>query len=153
MELVCYWREHYERVVLDLPGAGMMGSDLIPLCDELLLVTTNELLALHATRRTVEWLRQSGVHSDKLKLLVTRYTPATGLKRDDVERALQVAPYALLSNDYEAVQRGVLEGRPVSPASHFGRSVHALREQLLGTDKPAKKRGSLFGLLSRPGAA
>ena len=153
MELICYWREHYERVILDLPGAGMMGSDLIPLCDELLLVTTNELLALHATRRTVEWLRQSGVHPDKLKLLVTRYTPATGLKRDDVERALQMAPYALLSNDYEAVQRGVLEGKPVSSGSHFGRSVHALREQLLGTDKPAKKRGNLFGLLSRPDAS
>ena len=146
MELICYWREHYERVVLDLPAPGAAGSDLIPLCDELLLVTTNELAALHATRRAIEWLDQNGVVSAKIKLLVTRYTPATGLKRDDVERALRLAPYALLSNDYEAVQKGVLEGKPVPPGSHYGRSIREVGAQLLGQTKDPKKRG-LFGLL------
>ena len=147
MELICYWREHYERVVLDLPGVAAMGSDFIPLCDELLLITTNELSALHATRRAIEWLEQSGVDSEKTKLVVTRYTPATGLKRDDVERALKVAPYALLSNDYDAVQHSVLEGKPVSPASHYGRSVHDLGQRLLGIEAAGKKRGGFFGLL------
>lgn len=151
MELICYWREHYERILLDLPGVGVPGSDFIPLCDELLLVTTNELAALHATRRAIEWLEQGGFASERIRLLVTRYTPATGLKREDVERALKVAPYAVLSNDYEAVQKGVLEGRPVAPGSHYGRSVHDLGQHLLGRDKAQKRRGSFFGLL--PGSA
>lgn len=145
MELICFWREHYQRIVLDLPG---VASDFIPLCDELLLVTTNELAALHATRRAVEWLEHSGVESEKIKLVVTRYTPATGLKREDVERALKLAPYALLMNDYEAVQRGVLEGRPVATGSHYGRSIHELSERLLGMERGQKKRASFFGLLS-----
>jgi pilus assembly protein CpaE len=151
MELICYWREHYERIVLDLPGVLGAAADFLPLCDELLLVTTNELAALHATRRSVECLEQGGIERTKLKLLVTRYTPSTGLKREDVETALKLAPYALLSNDYEAVQRGVLEGEPVPPGSHFGRSVRELGERLLGAGKTAKKRGSLFGLLSSHG--
>ena len=146
MELICYWREHYERVLVDLPGASAAGADIIPLCDELLLVTTNELAALHATRRVLEWLEQNGVAAEKMRLLVTRYTPATGLKCEDVERALKLAPYAVLSNDYEAVQRGVLEGKPVPEHSHYGRSVHELGQRLLGLGKPQKKRGSLFGL-------
>lgn len=145
MELICYWREHYERIVLDLPAVGGAGSDLIPLCDELLLVTTNELAALHATRRAIEWLDQNGAGSAKIKLLVTRYTAATGLKRDDVERALRLAPYALLSNDYEAIQKGVLEGKPVPPGSHYGRSIQEVGTQLLGQTKNRKKHG-LFGL-------
>ncbi|MBZ5579006.1 MAG: hypothetical protein LAP40_20790 [Acidobacteriia bacterium] len=147
MELICYWREHYPRIVLDLPGVGAVGSDFVPLVDELLLVTTNELSALHATRRSLECLEQSGLERQKLKLLVTRYTPATGLKREDVETALKLAPYALLSNDYDAVQRGVLEGKPVAPGSHYGRSIHLLAERLLGTENAPKKRTSLFGLL------
>ena len=147
MELICYWREHYERIVLDLPPVGSAGSDLIPLCDELLLVTTNELAALHATRRAVDWLEQNGVGAARIKLLVTRYTPATGLKREDVERALKLAPYALLTNDYAAVQHGVLEGKPVPPGSHYGRSVHEVGARLLGLDRARKKRG-FFGLLS-----
>jgi pilus assembly protein CpaE len=150
MELICYWREHYERILLDLPGVAVAGSDFIPLCDELLLVTTNELAALHATRRAIEWLEQSGCDSQKIRLLVTRYTPATGLKREDVERALKLAPYAVLNNDYEAVQKGVLEGKPVPPGSHYGRSVHDLGQRLLGGDK-TKKRASFFGLLPRRG--
>ncbi len=151
MELICYWRERYERIVVDLPGVGVTGSDFIPLCDELLLVTTNELAALHGTRRVVEWLEQSGVDSERMKLVVTRYTPATGLKREDVERALKLAPYAVLSNDYETVQRGVLEGKPVPAGSHYGRSVHDLGERLLGLETAGKKRGSFFGLLpARP---
>ena len=151
MELICYWREHYERIVLDLPGVLGAGADFLPLCDELLLVTTNELAALHATRRSIECLEQGGIERSRLKLLVTRYTPSTGLKREDVETALKLSPYALLSNDYEAVQRGVLEGEPVPPGSHFGRSVRELGERLLGSGKAAKKRGSLFGLLSPHG--
>ncbi len=149
MELICYWRERYECILLDLPAVGAPGSDFIPLCDELLLVTTNELAALHATRRGIEWLQQSGVDAEKIKLLVTRYTPATGLKREDVERALKLRPYALLSNDYEAVQKAVLEGRPVPPGSHYGRSVHDLGQRLLGVEQRPKKRGSFFGLLGR----
>ena len=141
MELICYWRDHYERIVLDLPAVGATGSDLIPLCDELLLVTTNELAALHATRRAIEWLDQNGVGSGKIKLLVTRYTPATGLKREDVQRALQLPPYALLSNDYDSVQKGVLEGRPVPPGSHYGRSIQEVGAHLLGLEKGPKKRG------------
>ncbi len=145
MELICYWREHYERIVFDLPALGGAASDVIPLCDELLLVTTNELAALHATRRAIEWLDQNGVGSAKIKLLVTRYTPATGLHRDDIERALRLAPYALLSNDYDAIQKGVLEGKPVPPGSHYGRSIQEVGAHLLGQTKDRKRHG-LFGL-------
>jgi len=85
------------------------------------------------------------VSSAKIKLLVTRYTPATGLKCDDVERALRLAPYALLSNDYEAIQKGVLDGKPVPPESHYGRSIQEVGGHLLGQKRDRKKHG-LFGL-------
>jgi Flp pilus assembly CpaE family ATPase len=132
-------------VVLDVAGAVGPGSDLAALSDEVLLITTNELGALHATRRSLECLEQSGVDRGKLKLLVTRYTPATGLKREDVETALKLAPFAVLSNDYEAVQNAVLEGKPASRSTPFGRSIQELVERLLGKESSAKKRTPGFG--------
>jgi Flp pilus assembly CpaE family ATPase len=147
IELICFWREHYEAVVLDVAGAYALGSDLATLSDEILVVTTNELASLHATRRSIENLEQSGVDRSRLKLLVTRYTPATGLKSDDVETALKLSPYALLNNDYQAVQAAILEGQPVAAGSAFGRSIHSLTERLLGLDKALKKRSRLFGLI------
>jgi Flp pilus assembly CpaE family ATPase len=91
------------------------------------------------------------LHSTRLLLIVNRYTPSTGLKRDEVETALKLAPYALLANEYDLVQQAVLEGRPLGAATRFARGVHALAEGLAGGGEPAKKRTSLFGLLPRRG--
>jgi hypothetical protein len=80
---------------------------------------------------------------------MNRYTPATGLKRGEIETALKLAPYALLSNEYELVQRGVLEGRPLPSVSRFGRGIAGLAASLIGKPPEAKKRPAFFGLLSQ----
>ncbi len=147
-ELLAFWRKHYQAIVLDLPGAYPPGFEFALIADEIVLVTTNELAALHGTRRTLEFLDKLSVDRAKIKLVVTRYLASTGLKREDVHTALRLEPFALLSNDYEAVQAAVLDGKPVAPDSYLGRSIHALAEGLLGKPKVAKKRPSLFGLLA-----
>jgi len=149
VELVCFWRERYEAVVLDTPGAEGAGGCLASLSDEILVVTTNELAALHVTKRTLECLEQSGVPAGRPKLLVTRYTPATGLKSEDVKTALRLPPFALLSNDYEALQNAVLEGRPAPSGSRFARSVHELAEHLRGKRAAPPKPAPRLGWLSR----
>jgi pilus assembly protein CpaE len=150
-ELVTFWRKHYQAIVLDLPGAYSPGFEFASIADEILLVTTNELAALHATRRTVEYLEKCSVDRSRIKLVVTRYLASTGLKRDDVETALRLEPYALLSNDYDAVQAAVLDGRPVAAESHLGRSIQTLAERLLGKPKTGKKRSTMFGFLPNRG--
>jgi Flp pilus assembly CpaE family ATPase len=85
----------------------------------------------------------------RLMLVINRYTPSAGLKRDEVETALKLAPCALLANEYDLVQQAVLEGRPLAAATRFARGVRALAERLAGNGQPAKKRTSLFGLLPR----
>jgi hypothetical protein len=69
------------------------------------------------------------------------------LKRDGVMDALKIEPYALLCNDWDAVQAAVLDGKPVAPGTQLGRCVVALADRLLGREPKAKKRTSLFGLL------
>jgi Flp pilus assembly CpaE family ATPase len=146
-ELLSFWRKHYQAVVLDLAGAHAPGFEFAALADQVLLVTTNELAALHATRRTLECLESARVDRSHIRLVVTRYTPATGLKREAVETALKLEPYALLNNDYEGVQAAILDGKPLSPSSPLGRSIHSLAERLLGKEKAARKRLPFFGLL------
>jgi pilus assembly protein CpaE len=148
VELVCFWREHYAAVVVDTPGAYGAGGCLASLSDEILVVTTNELGALHATKRTIECLEQSGAPASRSKLLVTRYTPATGLKAEDVKKALHLPPFALLSNDYETLQNAVLEGQPAPAASRFARSIHDLAEHLQGGSATPRKTAARRGWLS-----
>ncbi|MBV8730460.1 MAG: hypothetical protein JO336_11710 [Acidobacteriia bacterium] len=142
VELICFWREHYDAVVLDTAGVPEPGVTLASLSDEVFLVTTNELGALHAAKRSLEYLEHGGIPPEKLKLLVTRYTPATGLKSEDFKTALRLAPFALLSNDYEAVQEAVLEGRPAPASSRFSRSVRDFVQQLTGKSASAKNEAA-----------
>jgi pilus assembly protein CpaE len=142
-ELCAFWRERYEAVVLDLPDVhAAVDFAFVALADITLLVTTNELGALHATRRSLDYLDARGADRAKLRLILNRYTPQTGLRREDVKTALALEPFAILGNDYEAMQVALLEGKPVPASSRFGASVQALCRQLSNKNAPEKKNTS-----------
>jgi Mrp family chromosome partitioning ATPase len=48
-DLVKFWQAQYEAVVLDTAGAQPGAVEFVRLADQILLVATNELVALHAT--------------------------------------------------------------------------------------------------------
>ena len=122
-ELFAFWRERYEVVVMDLPDVRAAADcGFAALADLVLMVTTNELAALQATGRALRYLDAAGSDRAKLRLILNRYTPATGLKREDVKTALSLEPFAILCNDYEGIQTSLLEGRPVPPGSRYIRN-------------------------------
>ncbi len=147
--LTAFWRARYDTVVLDLPDARAAAeSGFAAIADEILLVSTNELAALHAARRAIVCLEQTVPGRAHLRFILNRYTPATGLRREDVRTALQVEPFAVLSNDYDVLQAAILEGRPAPASSRFSAGVLALSLRLRGQPATEKKSGWL-GLLAR----
>jgi pilus assembly protein CpaE len=56
-EISSYWRERYDAVVVDCGDVrSAVESGFASAADAVLLVTTNELAALHATKRSLEYL-------------------------------------------------------------------------------------------------
>ena len=152
-ELLTFLRDRYDVVVFDLPGPAMaVETGLATLTGDLLLVTTNELSALHATRRAIEYLERSGIGKERIKLVLNRYTPHTGIKREDVRTVLKLDPMAALANDYQAIQSAILEGRPLPETLSFSRSVANLAKSLCNQRDEAggpQKTGRWLGLFSR----
>ena len=145
--LAAFWRQRYDTIVVDTPGAQAAAeSGFAALADDLLLVATNELSPLHATRRAIEFLEQTVPDRARLRLLLNRYTPATGLKRGDVKTALALEPFATLPNDYDALQAAILEGRPAPSSTRFAAGVDALSRLLRGRPAAAPKGGWLSRL-------
>jgi Flp pilus assembly CpaE family ATPase len=67
-----------------------------------------------------------------------------------VKTALSLQPFAILSNDYDAMQAALLDGKPAPPGSRFAVSVQALCRQLTSKSAPERKNGSwLASLLHR----
>jgi len=148
-DLVHFWQAQYEAIVVDTAGAQPGAIEFIRLADQILVVATNELVALHATRRAVEYLEKNAIDRRRLRLVVNRYSPATGLKREEVESALKLEPYVLLANEYEIVQQAVLEGKPVASGTRFNRGLRTLAARLSGKEVPEAKKPAWLGLLPR----
>ena len=151
-ELVAFLRSRYDCVIFDLPGAAFaVASGCALLAQELLLVTSNELAVLHATRRAVEYLEHESVERGRLRLVVSRYVARTGLKREDVQAALGLSPAAVLNADPISVQNAILEGKPVARTTSYGRAVEQLASRLQNSAQPAgtKEHGGWFRLFGK----
>lgn len=145
-----YARATYDAVVLDTGGVyGDWNLSQAHLADEILLVTTNELTALQAVQRALSYLDANNVGRFKLRLIVNRYDRHAGLSNDVIGTALNIDIFHIIPTDYDAIQKSLMEGRPLGAATSFGKSIIGLADRLAGsTEAPNKKNGSLSGLLS-----
>ena len=120
---------------------------------ELLLVTTNELPALQAAQRALSYLDANRVGRWKVRLVVNRYLRDVGLSREVIGTALHTDVFETLPSDYEAVQKALMDGKPIPTSSTFGKGIVQLVERLGGKPQPASKKGSslsgLLGLFSK----
>jgi pilus assembly protein CpaE len=147
VELLGFWRERYDAVVIDTAGAGAAGVELVQLADQALLVATGQVAALYAARRSFEWLQQNGVDPVRVRLVVNRHSRAAGLERAEVASALKLEVYALLPEDTGAVEEAVLAGRPVAAGSRLGRAIQELAAKLAGKPAAAAKKRSLLAMV------
>jgi pilus assembly protein CpaE len=147
--IIQYARGTYDLVVLDAGGVyGDWNLSQAQLADEILLVTTNELTALQAVQRALSYLEANSVARYKVRLIVNRYDRHAGLSKDVIGTALYTDIYHIMPTDYEAIQKALMEGKPLAPTTSFGKSVIALVDRLAGGVEPPKKSSSLSGLLS-----
>jgi pilus assembly protein CpaE len=154
--MIDFCRQAYENITLDMGSPfGRWNLALAMACDEIVLVTTNELPALRATQRATVYLESEGLDMAKLKLVVNRYSTDVGLSKDAIETALHAKIFHTVPSDYESVQRALVEGKPILPSSSFGKSLSALADRLGAAYQPkdaseGKKKGgwgSIFGSL------
>jgi pilus assembly protein CpaE len=146
--LLRYCRQWYQTIIVDTGGAyGEWNLALADQADEVLVVTSNELAALHATQRVMAYLEASGLSRARNRLVLARYRPDAGLPQPEVETAVRQEVFHVLPSDPESIHKSLLEGKPAAEGSRYARSVAALAARLGGEKGPARK-AALGGLLS-----
>jgi pilus assembly protein CpaE len=144
-----YARAVYDVVIVDAGSVyGDWNLSQAHVCDELLLIATNELTSLQAVQRSLSYLDSNNVGRWKIRIIVNRYDKHIGLSRESIATALHTDIYHVIPNDYEALQRALIDGKPVPPGTNLGKSISGLVEHLAGSEPQAKKTSSLGGLLS-----
>jgi pilus assembly protein CpaE len=152
--VVEYARRNYDAVVMDAGGPyGDWNVSLARSCDDLLLVTTNELPALQGAQRALAYLEACQVGREKLRVVLNRFNPDIGLNKDLVGSALHAEVLQVIPGDYETVQKAMIEGKAIPPGCAIGKNIAALAEQLAPrrreVAKKAATRGGLLSLFTR----
>jgi pilus assembly protein CpaE len=147
--MIEYSRENYGAVILDTAGVyGDWSIEVARLCDELLLVTTNELPALHATQRAIAHLERNEIERSKIKLVVNRYDSDLGLDPEAIETALRLDVFQLLPTDCDSIQKALLEGKAVASGTILGKSFASMANRFGGRQTEVKRPSLLSGIFS-----
>jgi pilus assembly protein CpaE len=149
-----YARRAYDVIILDAGNVyGDWNLNQARMAQEVLLVTTNELPSLQAAQRALSYMDANRVGRWKIRLLVNRYQREIGLSREVIGTALHTEVFDAIPSDYDAVQKALMEGKPVPANTPFGKALTQVVERLgVRRGEVEKKSGSLgglFGLFSK----
>lgn len=144
----------YDVCVVDVGDACSDWSlSVARTADEILLVTTNELPALQATQRALNHLDARHIPISRIRVVINRYDKDLGIRSDSIGEALETEPYQVVPADFDAIQKSLIDGKPVVSGTSFSKAMVSLVDKLgiTAAAKSAddKKGGSLLGKLSR----
>jgi pilus assembly protein CpaE len=149
-QILSFARPHYDWTMVDL------GRSLSRLCmaaldeiDDLCLVTTLEVPALHQCKQIIQTLLDGGFGKHRLKLILNRSPKRLDITPGELEKMLGTPIFAMVPNDYPELYETYAEGRMLNRTSDLGRHMTKLAMKLANIEEEptanGKKRFGLFG--------
>src|ERR1044071_3400293 len=116
--------------------------------DDLCLVTTLEVPALHQCKQIIQTLLDGGYGKNRIKLVLNRSPKRLDIAPSELKRMLGLPIFCMIPNDYPELYETYAEGRMLNRNSELSKQMTMLAQKLSGIDqdeKPQKKRFGLFG--------
>lgn len=145
-QVVAFMKTEYDWSVLDL-GRNLTPATLsvLDLVDETFLVSTTEVPALHQAKQMIAFLLDSGYPRAHLHLVLNRVPRRMEVTREEIGEMLGLDVYAIIDDDYQALQEAYASGRLLGAGPQLARCVQALTSKITGIQPEKKRRFSLFG--------
>jgi pilus assembly protein CpaE len=149
-QILSFARPHYDWTLVDL------GRSLSRMCmaaldeiDELCLVTTLEVPALHQSKQIIQTLLDGGYGKQRIKLILNRAPKRLDITQGELEKMLGTAIFCMVPNDYPELYETYAEGRMLNRTSELGKNMTRLAAKLANMEEEGpsngKKRFALFG--------
>jgi pilus assembly protein CpaE len=151
-QILAFARPHYDWTLVDL------GRSLSRMCmaaldevDELCLVTTLEVPALHQSKQIIQTLLDGGFGKNRVKLILNRSPKRLDITPGELEKMLGTPIFSMVQNDYPELYETYAEGRMLNRNSELGKNMTRLAAKLANLEEDpqvngnGKKRFTLFG--------
>jgi pilus assembly protein CpaE len=134
-------RSVYDWIVSDF-GRGLNGltASLIEEIDELYLISTLDLPALHQTKQVVQAALDMGYSRNRLRLILNRAPRRSDFDLAQVQRVLGLPIFEMLPNAYPELFEAYSEGNLLPAGTELGKSLSGLAGKIAGV-QPGKEKG------------
>jgi pilus assembly protein CpaE len=144
LRVLQFMRKQHEWTVLDL------GRSLNPIVhaalgemDQLFLVSTLEVVALHGLKTIVHGLFEQG---EKMQLILNRTPKMMDISTEDLEKILGRSVYSALPNDYMGLYQAYSSGNLLNSNSRLAHEFAVLAAKITGVSPiKYKKKFAFFG--------
>lgn len=140
-KLFRFFRTEYDWVIADLGrGLNAFGLSVLTHCDEVYLVTTAEIVALHHAQRIVTRLVESGMAPASLRIILNRPPKQFDITIAELEKMLGASILGIVANDYETLNDSYAEGMLAAPNTAIGKAISDLARRLAGLQSEKSKK-------------
>ena len=143
-QILQFMRTQHDWIVLDLGRSlNSIATAVLDEIDQLFLVSTLEVVALHGLKSIVHGLFDQG---EKLQLVLNRTPKLMDISTQELEKILGRSLYAALPNDYMGLYQSYSSGNLLNSNTRLAQHFGILASKIAGLP-PAKtkKKFSLFG--------
>lgn len=146
--VIAFARPYYDWTLVDLGRSlSQMAMAALEEIDEVCLVTTLEVPALHQSKQVIQTLLDSGYGKQRIRLVLNRAPKRLDITPTDLEKMLGIPIFCLVPNDYPELYEAYAEGRMLGKTTELGKQISRLANKLAAFEeqKGVKKRFALFG--------
>jgi Flp pilus assembly CpaE family ATPase len=139
-------RSFYDWIVVDLGRLTASTATVLAEIQDLFVVTTPQVHALHETVRLLQKLVDCGISRDKLRLLLNRSNKEMVISKNDIEKALGYTLYGWFGDYSAEINESHAQGLLLDEKLRLHTQVAQVMRKLRGIEeKPPSRLG--FGLL------
>ncbi|MGA8026807.1 MAG: AAA family ATPase [Bryobacteraceae bacterium] len=143
-QVLQFMRTQHDWIVLDLGRSlNSIATAVLDELDQLFLVSTLEVVALHGLKTIVHGLFEQG---EKLQLVLNRTPKMMDISTQELEKILGRSLYAALPNDYMGLYQSYSSGNLLGSNNRLAQHFALLASKIAGmTPSKSKKKFALFG--------
>jgi pilus assembly protein CpaE len=145
--VLAFARPHYDWTLTDM-GRSLSHLSMAALdeVDEVCLVTTLEVPALHQSKQIVQTLIDSGYGKARIRLILNRSPKRLDITPAELEKMLGLPIFCMVPNDYPELYETYAEGRMLNRNSDLGKQIARLATKLSGLEEEKGSNKKRFGL-------
>jgi pilus assembly protein CpaE len=143
-QVLQFMRTQHDWIILDL-GRSMnsIAAAVLDEIDQLFLVSTLEVVALHGLKSIVHGLFDQG---EKLQLVLNRTPKMMDISTQELEKILGRSLYAALPNDYMGLYQSYSSGNLLNSNTRLAQHFGLLAAKIAGVPPmKSKKKFAIFG--------